>query len=77
MTGGTGQRQGVDPIFLLILVVVAVAVVAWLVLRRRGEAALTAEERLEQAALRAEQDQRRTEAVEAADRYNVNGPPNP
>ena len=66
-----------DPITLIILAVVVIAAVAWLFLRRRAEAAMTPEERLEQATLRAEQDRQRTSAVEAADRYNVNGPPNP
>ena len=66
-----------DPITLIILAVVIIATVAWLVMRRRAEAALTPEERLEQATLRADQDRQRTSAIEAADRYNVNGPPNP
>lgn len=75
--GRTEQRQGMDPITLIILAIVITATVAWLVMRRRADAALTPEERLEQATLKAEQDRQRTSAIEHADRYNVNGPPNP
>ena len=61
-----------DPAFLVLLAIVIFAVVAWLVMRRRADAGLSPEERLEQAALRAEQDRHRTGAVESADRYNIN-----
>jgi hypothetical protein len=59
-----------DPITLLLVAVVAIAAVIWVVLRRRADRALTPVERLEQAALRAEQDRDRTSAVEGADRFN-------
>ena len=66
-----------DPITLIIVAVLIVAAVAWIVLRRRADAGTTPEERLEQAALRAERDRQRTDAIEMADRTNLNGPPNP
>lgn len=62
-----------DPMTLLLLAIVIVAAVIWVVLRRRAERGLTPAERLEQAALRAEQDRQRTGAVEGADRFNING----
>ena len=66
-----------DPLSLLIVAVVVTATVVWLILRRRAEGALTPEERLEQAALRADRDRQRTDAIEAADRANLTGPPPP
>ncbi len=74
-----GERSNVfamDPAFLLILAVIAVVVIAWYV-RRRADAGLTPEQHLERAVLQAEQDRQRTSTIEAADRYNVTGPPNP
>ena len=62
-----------DPITLLLIAIVIAAAAAWVILRRRAERRITPEERLEQAALRAEQDRHRTGAVEGADRFNING----
>jgi hypothetical protein len=66
-----------DPMFLLILGVVAIAVLVAVVLRRGRDAAMPPDEHLEQVALRGEQDRQRTSAIEMADRTNLNGPPNP
>ena len=66
-----------DPMFLLILGVVAIAVLVAVILRRRRDAAMSPEEHLEQTLLRAEQDRQRTGAIEMADRTDLNGPPNP
>ena len=60
-----------DPIFVAILLIVAVAIVASVVAWRRKGRSLTPEEQLEQAALRAEQDRVKTEQMYRQDRYNL------
>ena len=66
-----------DPLSLVILAVVVLAVLGTIVLRRRRDAGLSPEEHLEQAVLRADRDRQRTGAIEMADRTNLHGPPNP
>lgn len=66
-----------DPILVLILAVVGIAILAAVVLQRRRDAAMSPDEHVEQLVLRADQDRQRTGAIEMADRTNLNGPPNP
>ena len=60
-----------DPIFLVIVAIVVVAAVSWVLLRRRADRAVSPEEHLERAALKAEQDKVKTDAQYRADRYNL------
>ena len=70
---GRGNVDAMDPIFLALIAVVVVATIAWYAMHRRADAGLTPDEHLEQAALRGERDRGRTDAVEGADRFNLNG----
>ena len=60
-----------DPIFVVILLVVAIAVLVSVVMRRRTGRGVTPAEHLEQAALKAEADRSRTEQIYRADRYDI------
>ena len=59
-----------DPLILLVIAIIAVAIVAWAIRRRRAEAD-PPEDALERAAMQAEKDRIRTEAIYRADRYDI------